>query len=109
MANKETVLRQMAAKLEKLDERLKELRTGLDAKGEQARARYSEEYAKLKDERQALQGKMNTLKEAGAEAWKDLRSGLQKGFKDLSKSLGQARKRFHKEKDVEPPAGASGA
>jgi chromosome segregation ATPase len=104
MANKENVLRQMAAKLEKLDARLKELGSGLEGSREQVRARYNEEYAKLKAQRESIERQMNTLKEAGVEALKQLRSGLGKGFRELKKSLGQARKRFSKEKDVEPPA-----
>jgi chromosome segregation ATPase len=109
MANKESVMRRMAAKLEKLDTRMADLHSGLESKGEQVRARYAEEYTKLKAERESLERQMGTLKEAGAEALKDLRSGLEKGSKELGKALNQAWKHFRKEKDVEPPASPGGA
>jgi chromosome segregation ATPase len=109
MANKESVLRGMAAKLEKLDARLAQLHSGLESKGEQVRGRYSEELAKLKVERESLERQMSNIKEAGAEAWKDLRSGLQKGYKELNKAMGQAWKHLRKEKNVEPPAAGGGA
>jgi chromosome segregation ATPase len=103
MAGKESILRQMAAKLETLDSRLKDLRSGLDGSREQVRDRYNEEFAKLKAQRESLDRQMNTLKEAGADALKDLRSGLERGYKQLSKALDRARKHFRKEKGVEPP------
>jgi uncharacterized protein YukE len=109
MAKKESLLRRMAANLKKLDSRMAELHSGLEGKGEQVRARYAEEYAKLKAERESLERQMGTLKEAGAEALKELRSGLEKGSKELGKALNQAWKRFRKEKDVEPPASPGGA
>jgi hypothetical protein len=109
MANKESVLRRMAAKLEKLDARLAELRSGLENKGEQVRGRYVEEQAKLRAERESLERQMSTMKEAGAEAWKDLRSGLEKGYKQLNKAMDEAWKHLRKEKDVEPPAAGGGA
>jgi hypothetical protein len=52
---------------------------------------------------------MKTFKEAGAEAWKDLRSGLEKGYKELNKALGGAWKHLRKEKGTEPPAAGGGA
>jgi chromosome segregation ATPase len=109
MANKESVLRGMAAKLEKLDARLAQLHSGLESKGEQVRGRYGEELAKLKAERESLQRQMSNIKEAGAEAWKDMRSGLEKGYKELNKAMDGAWKHFRKEKNVEPPAAGGGA
>jgi len=111
MASKESLLRRMAAKLQKLDERMGELRTGLEGSREQVRARYNEELAKLKAEREALEKQMNALKEAGAEALKELRSGLLKGYKELHKALDGAWKHFRRDKKSEPPSpeGGSGA
>ena len=109
MANKESLLRRMSAKLEKLDGQIAKLQSGLDGKGEQVRARYAEEYAKLKAERESLARQMGTLKEAGAEALRELRSGLEKGYKELGKSLNQAWKRLRKEKSAEPPPPPEGA
>ena len=108
MANKESVLRRTAAKLEKLDARLAELRSGLESKGEQVRGRYGEEQAKLKAERDSLERQMGAMKEAGVEAWKDLRSGLEKGYKELNKAMDGAWRHLRMQKDVEPPA-AGGA
>jgi len=109
MANKESVLRRMAARLEKLDARLAELRSGLESKGEQVLGRYGEEHAKLKAERESLERQMSNMKEAGAEAWKDVRSGLEKGYKELNKAMDGAWKHLRQAKDVEPPAAAGGA
>ena len=96
MANKESVLRQMSGKLERLDARLAEMRSDVERKSEQVRGRFSEEQAKLRAERESLDRQADAMKKAGADAWKDLSSGLEKGYKDLSKAVDRARKDFRK-------------
>jgi hypothetical protein len=96
MANKESTLSQMAAKLESLDARLVEMRSDVEGKGEQVRGRFSEEQAKLRAQRESLERQADAMKKAGADAWKDLGSGLEKGYKDLSKAVDRARKDFRK-------------
>lgn len=93
----------MAAKLEKLAGQIAKLQSGLEGKGEQVCARYDEEYAKLKADRESLASQIGALKEAGAETLKELRSRLEEGYNELGKSLNQTWKRFRKEKDAEPP------
>ena len=108
MANKESVLRRMAAKLEKLDARLMKLRSGIESKGEQVRGRYGEEHARLKAERDSLERQISAMKDAGVEAWLDLRTGLEKSYKELNKAMDGAWRHLRMQKDVEPPA-AGGA
>jgi predicted nucleic acid-binding Zn-ribbon protein len=70
----------------------------LKAKAKSARADaeldYSEFIEDLKKKQAALRNKLDQFEDAGEDAWKDLRGGIEQAFDDLKKAVQKAKKRF---------------
>ncbi|BCR06748.1 hypothetical protein DESUT3_38170 [Desulfuromonas versatilis] len=86
---------------EKFEARLRELKAQLElleAKADLAKAEAGIEYQKqikeLRQKRDAMSARLEELKKAGGDAWRDLRTGLEKAAEDLKGALERARDKF---------------
>ena len=77
----------MEAQLNELRAQITELLRKLETAAEK-------EAEALRPKLKAAQDKLNELKATSAEAWGDLKPGLQKSWEELYKSLNQAASRF---------------
>ena len=93
MTNEKSNRQKLETQLEELRAQVRELLKKLEtAAGKEAEA--------LRPKLKAAQDRLHELRQTGAEAWQDLKPGLQKAWEELHKSLGQAASRFktgHKE------------
>ena len=94
---------------EKVEAQLKEFAAKIDvlaAKAEQAKAeakvKYNKQIEGLRAKQEAVRQKLQSLKEPGAEAWGDLKKGIDSALADLKVAVQSAVSRF-KEKDHETP------
>jgi hypothetical protein len=86
---------------EKFEAKLKELKAQIDvieAKAAQVKAESKIEYQKqmeeLRRKREAVGHRLEEIKIASGEAWKDLKGGMEKGMDDLKQGIDQAMDRF---------------
>ena len=86
---------------EKLEAKFKEMKARvelLEAKAAQVKAESKLEFQKhldeLRQKRDAVQGKLEEVKKSGGEAWKDLRSGMEKATEELKQAIDRAMDKF---------------
>jgi len=86
----------------KLESKLKEIKARmemLEAKAVQAKAEFKPEYQKhlyeLRQKREALRSKLDEIKKSSGEAWKDLKSGMEKAADDLKQAIDKAIDKLH--------------
>lgn len=98
--SKETTMNQ-GKYVEKVQEHLDDLEakiTDLAAKAEQAEAKakseYEERLAELRSKRDNARTRLETLKQAGNSAWRDLASGLDKAINEMDDAINQAMAHF---------------
>jgi predicted RNase H-like nuclease (RuvC/YqgF family) len=96
MGVREAVEKQLEAKLDAWEKEIAEIKAKAEAQksraeADEADARTQEEiYAKIDALRKAVEDgrkKLRKLKQAGDDAWEDLRGGLDKSWKDLGKTV----------------------
>ena len=87
MSNQRSNWAKVEAQLDELRAQISELLRKLEiAVGKEAEA--------LRPKLKAAQDRLNELKGMSAEAWEDVKPGLQKSWEELHKSLNQAASRF---------------
>ena len=69
MSNKDVYIAKMKLQLDELDAQMSILEARAEEAKEDARAKYKEEMAKLRDQSKLAQGKLDNMKSATAEAW----------------------------------------
>jgi chromosome segregation ATPase len=80
---------QWNADIDKLQARAKEVEAD-------ARIKYDEQIAELKQQRDQAETKMKEARAASEEAWADLRAGFESAWDSVSKAFSTAMKRFNK-------------
>ncbi len=69
MSNKDVYIAKMKLQLDELDAQMSILEARAEEAKEDARAKYQEEMAKLREQSKLAQGKLDGMKSATAEAW----------------------------------------
>lgn len=69
MSNKDVYIAKMKLQLDELDAQMTILEARAEEAKDDARAKYKEEMAKLRDQSKLAQGKLDNMKSATAEAW----------------------------------------
>lgn len=82
------------AKLEKLDEEVRELKMKAGKLEQSARSKWSEEVAELDARQKAARDKLDEVAKSTGEAWKSLRGGAQNAWEELEKAVEKARAAF---------------
>ncbi|MBN1399310.1 MAG: coiled coil domain-containing protein [Anaerolineae bacterium] len=97
MSEKETYHKQVEARLEELEARINVLQAKAESAKAEAKVEYLETIETLRAQRRDLQERLQSLAEAGEEAWVGLRQGVDKGLDDLATALDQAADRIGRE------------
>jgi predicted nucleic acid-binding Zn-ribbon protein len=87
-------------KLDQANEKIDDLEARLQDVSANTRQQYRQELDTLKARRDAYQQRAQELEAASADAWSDLRSGLDEAWQNLTDALEQAKTHF--EKSPEP-------
>ena len=94
MEDKELYREKFEAKLREIKARI-EL---LEAKAAQVKAESKLEYQRhldeLRQKREVLRGRLDEFKTSGGEAWKDIRSGMERAADDLKQAVDKAMDKF---------------
>ena len=80
-----------------VEDRLNELRVQISKLRRKLETAAGTEAEALRPKLKVAQNKLRELKESTAEAWDDLKPGLQKAWEELHNSLNQAASRFKKQ------------
>jgi len=86
--------RKLEARLDQWQAEIDKLRAKAVEAGADASIAYQEQVEKLRGQQDAARDRLKQIDEAGGEAWKDLKAGVEKAWADLDSAVAQARKRF---------------
>ena len=82
------------AQLDEVDARLRDYRARAREQGAGMRARTEAEIDRLKDMRDRMEHWIAATAEAGADAWDDTRTGLDRAWTEMARAMQQAAARF---------------
>lgn len=94
MSDKESYTERMEAHLKELATRIGELKVKADNAKVTARSEYQKQIEELRVKQKELRTKLDKMKGTSGEAWKDLKTGVEKAAQDLRDSLNQAISKF---------------
>jgi TolA-binding protein len=97
---KDEYLSLMKAKMEDLDRQIQELQAKAESKASevktQSQAEFNQAMEELRSKKKAAEAKYESLKSASAEAWNDMRSGMDSAMDEMSAAFKRARASFDK-------------
>jgi dsDNA-specific endonuclease/ATPase MutS2 len=82
------------AKIEQLDARIRLLQAKARESGAETQEYIQEQLDALEKMKSDLSGKATEIEEAGAEAWKNMKLGLESAMQDLSTAIDRAMTRY---------------
>jgi len=94
VATKEAYQKKLEAQLKEWDRQLDQLMAKAKKAGAEARTKVEDELANLKNQRAAVQKKLDELRNRGEDAWEELTDGVEKAWADISDALGKVVARF---------------
>ncbi len=89
-------LKRVESKLRDLDDEIDGLAAKAEKAGHDARIRYDEEIAALRMKREAVDGKIQRVREAGGASWGALKGGVLDATDDLKRAIGNAVERLRR-------------
>ncbi|BCA78558.1 coiled coil domain-containing protein [Desulfuromonas sp. AOP6] len=94
MSKKEAYEKKLQAQLDEWDAEIKKLKAQADKAGADAQIKYHQQIEELESMRKSAAAKLTELKNAGDDAWEDLRAGIESAWDSLGKALKSAASRF---------------
>jgi phage tail tape-measure protein len=92
--NKDEFISAMDAKLKELDGKISELTKKSENLQGDAKTQAERALASLGEQRQKAKDKLEALKQAGADAWEQVKTGFQAAVEDLEKACQNAKSKF---------------
>lgn len=96
MQVKKTYEETVQSKVQEIDQRMQSLTDEIDKAGAEATQQYEREMADLRRRRQDLNERFISLKNAGDDAWEDMKAGLESAVDEMGRALQRATGRFEK-------------
>ena len=97
METKKEIYREKAkAKLEQLNAQIDGLMAKFDETKADAKLQIQDQFNELTNRQETVEQKFEQMKNAGEDAWQDMRSGLDDAFDNLEESFNQASEKFEK-------------
>ena len=94
MSMKDAYIQKIEAQLEEWKSEIDKIKAKADKADADAKLEYYEQIEKLRTKQQAAQEKFTQLKNAGEDAWEDLKAGLELAGVSLAEALKSASSRF---------------
>jgi spermidine/putrescine-binding protein len=95
---KEEYLQQIKAKMKEYDREIQELLAKAESRAtdlkEEGKAQFDQSMEALLNKKQTAAEKLNELNSASAEAWEDIKSGMDSALDELTKAFDRARSHF---------------
>ncbi|PWN06491.1 hypothetical protein [Rhodohalobacter mucosus] len=92
--NREQYIDNMAAKLKEWNAEVEKLEAKAQRAGTDAKKEISKEIQELRTKKNVAQDKLDDVKEAGEDAWKELQTEAEDAFEDIKSALDNAVNRF---------------
>jgi uncharacterized coiled-coil DUF342 family protein len=96
MKNREEYIDKMAKQLKEWSLKIDELEFKARAATTDARKVYEKQIRELKDRREDVRTKLHELKDASAEAWDTVKTGVEKSWDEFKNAFSDARDKFKK-------------
>lgn len=98
METKDSYLQKMKEKFDDLNYKWNVERNKLEAKTQQAKAEVKEKFEEklktLQDRREQMRQKLDQIDNAGEEAWRDIKEGVESAWQSLNEAIKKARSHF---------------
>ncbi|MDH3558792.1 MAG: coiled coil domain-containing protein [Deltaproteobacteria bacterium] len=94
MDTKQAYKDKLEAQLEEWRAKIAQLKAQADKKEADAKIAYSKRIEELNSKKEAVEHKLKELANASGEAWRELKSGVEKAVDDLKVSLKEASSKF---------------
>jgi hypothetical protein len=94
MTMRETYEKKLQAQLDEWTQEIKKLKAKADKAGAEAKLEYHKQIKELHALQEKAKAKYAELKEAGDDAWEDLKAGIEKGADAMNKALKAAIAKF---------------
>jgi uncharacterized protein YicC (UPF0701 family) len=91
---KEAYQEKMKARLDELQADVEKLRAEAEASRADARVKVLEQMQRLQDKQDEASNYLEKMSKAGDDAWTHLRDGFESAWQEVSKGVGEARKRL---------------
>ena len=91
---KSDFVKQLEAKLEKWDAKVRELRAKADQADAEAREQYYSQLRDVEDRRDNLRSKKEEVQRASEESWKDIKQGAERALDEVKDAFDRAKSRF---------------
>jgi uncharacterized coiled-coil DUF342 family protein len=84
----------MHAKLDEWNAEIDRLKAKLDGAKAEKRIEYREDIENLKAKQKEVEEKIDTLRDAGDDAWEDLKKGVEDAWQSMESAVNAAKNRF---------------
>jgi archaellum component FlaC len=91
---KEAYKKKQEARFDELKAQIQLLKARAEKAGADAEIKYKQQLEELRDRREAVEEQLTALREAGLDAWTDLKSGVESALDDLGDAVEDATTRF---------------
>jgi phage shock protein A len=97
METKKEIYQQKAqARIDQMEAKINELRARFNEAKADAKMKVSNQFEDLTSRQETVENKIDQMKDAGEDAWKDMRSGLDTAMDELESSFNEAANQFEK-------------
>jgi len=94
MEDRKAYIDKLSAKLKEWDDDILKLEAKVNTASAEAKVKLHEQIKDLKEKKEAARLKFNQIKEAGDDAWAEIKAGTEKSLKTLENSFKNAWKKF---------------
>jgi uncharacterized coiled-coil DUF342 family protein len=94
MSNRDAYVEKMHAKLDEWNAEIDRLKAKLDGAKAEKRIEYREDIENLKAKQKEVEEKIDTLRDAGDDAWEDLKKGVEDAWQSMESAVNAAKNRF---------------
>ena len=94
MSDKTAYTRKLEAEIEEWNAEIDLLRAKAKSASADAQLDYEQQIDDLKSKRDEMEGKLQELNDASADAWEDVKRGVDRAWKDMSAAVDAAASRF---------------
>jgi archaellum component FlaC len=88
------MLNKMENRYTMLETDIESFRTDVAESGRQVNQKMKEQLDRIREQQEDLRAELDTLSNSSEDAWKELKTGVDRAFEDLDKALEKARNEF---------------
>ncbi len=94
MADREAYVQKIKAKIDELDAKIDQMEAKVRSTTADMKLKYEDQIAEIRGKRDNARQKLQSVKEAGGGAWKEMKEGMDKAVDALKEAYERAKKHF---------------